>query len=516
MSNISGIGGINSGVDKFGRVRKNASKAPGINTSDSFTPGASFNKIDETLRRSADLMLKGNLTEKMQGPVWEFETGNEKAIASTPVLMDKENLVFRDHDSLYSINPETGKKNWELKTDNWSSDAPPKGKNNLIYTSTDIRGEGSFICGVDLKSGKKACKIPVNHELTNYSVGDDGNVYMGSNRKNLSAYDGQTGEKLWEAPNDKYVHVVGTNDRGLVIFNDYDKKTFALDTKTGKVKWEHEAKSITQVRQQICPNGDIAIKSYNGLSMIDGTTGKEIWKTEMPSITTGMVFDNDGNAYFATREDKGGAIRKISLQDGKELWKQETKEPVKSSPVLHEGKVFAGDDYGILYSVDSKSGKLNWKEKSGEYFMAASESIIPMKDGTIIVGNTHDGGGSKWSYNFSKIDMKDGKILKRYECPSKKYLSQPHINFDKSKYDFFGPVALAAPDKETGFLYVGTDDGKIVALSKPSDVAANALKDLESGNPEDRKTVEQGEKFVVIGGVKLDIRQYNFLYSFGL
>ncbi len=513
MDSISGMSGINAESGKMRRMAGSTGKSPGINTSDSFTPGAVYNKTDDMLKRAADLLAGGNTTERMKGAVWQFETGSQESITSTPVLPDKDNLVFRDSNHLYSINPKTGRKNWEFGTGTWSSDAPQRGKGDIIYTGRYSKDRESLLCALDYKTGKKIWEKPAGDEITSYIAGDDGNLYMGSNRKNLFALDGTTGEKLWEAPNDKYVHVVGTNDKGLVIFNNYNRKTFALDSKTGEMKWEHEAVSDYQVTQKICPDGNIAVKTSKGMTLLDGKTGEEKWSKDVGKISTDLVFDADGNAYFGVGEEKGGSVRKISMKDGEELWRQETREDIRTPPVLHNDIVLTGDTYGFIYSNDAKTGKLNRQDKSGSSFAATSESIIPLNDDTLVVGHTYDGGGSKWASDFSRIDMKTGEIIKEYKCPSKKYLSQPHVNFNKSMYDFIGPVTLSVPDKETGLLYVGTEDGKMIALGKPSDITANAMRNEE---PEEGKKVVLGEQFVEIGGVKLNIRQYNFLYPFGL
>ncbi len=513
MDRISGVGGINVEPGNLRKMQGNAGKSPGIDTSDVFTPGAAFYHTDDKLKRAADLLAKGNIAERMKGCIWEFETGNRMSILSTPVMLDKEHLVFRDAVNLYSINPKTGDKNWELGVGGWSSEQPERGKGNLIYPRIQSDRKEPLLCAVDYRTGKKIWEKPLDDENRGYIVGSDGNIYMGSNGKSLVALDGATGEKLWEAPNDKCTSVLGTNNKGFVLFQRGNVKTIALDEKTGEKKWEHDADSSYQVIQKICPDGDIAVSTSKGLELIDGATGKLKWANKNGILSTGLVFDDDGNIYFGTRENKGGAVRKLSVKDGKELWKQETREEVRATPALYNGTLFAGDSNGILHSIDSKTGTLNWKEKSHELSMATSQSIIPMNDGTVIVGHSHDGSCSGWSHDFTKIDMSDGKIVRQFQCPSEAYLSQPNVNFDKSKYDFVGPVSLSASGDETGVVYVGTDKGKLVALGKPSDITAHVMREEESN--EDKKVVVK-EKSVEIGGVKLDVRQYNLLNPFGI
>lgn len=512
MDGISGISRLNAESGKIQRMPGNAGKSPGIDTTDVFTPDAAFYHTDDKLKRAADLLAKGNIAERMKGCVWDFETGNRMPILSTPVMLDKEHLVFRDAVNLYSINPKNGDKNWELGVGVWNSKQPERGKGSLIYTRVNSDKNEAMLCAVDYRTGKKIWDKPLDEENRGYVAGSDGNIYIGSDRKNLIALDGATGEKLWEAPNDKCTSVLGTNNKGLVFFQRGNVKTIALDEKTGEKKWEHDADSSYQVIQEICPDGDIAVSTSKGLELIDGATGKLKWTNRNGIISTGLVFDDDGNIYLGTREKEGGTIRKLSVKDGKELWQQETPKEIRATPALYKGTLFVGDSSGILHSIDSKTGKLNWKEKTGELSLAISQSIIPMNDGTVFVGHAHDSICSKWSHDFAKIDMSDGTIIRQFQCPSEAYVSHPNINFDKSKYDFIGPVALSASSEETGVIYVGTDKGKLVALGKPSDITAHVMREEESN--EDKKVVVK-EKSVEIGGVKLDVRQYNFLNPFG-
>jgi len=491
--------------------KKSGGISPVLSSSDTFQRGSVEGLAGDELKRAADLLTKQNLANRMKGPVWEYDTGRKGSLCSAPTILDGKNIFIRDSNYLYSINPETGKKNWEFHTNTWSSDPPLKGPDDLIYTAT----ADSNICALDIKTGEKKWEKALGHDSTSYDIGQDGTIFVGSNRKNLTAYNGRTGEKKWEVENKDYVRVVGTNGHGLGIFRGPDRKTFALDGKTGEKKWEHKADSDYDVKYAICPDGDVAILTSKGLTVIDGKSGKEKWKKDtIGHIRAGLTFGPDGSVYFGAYdpgEDKKGVVYALDGKTGEELWNIETKDEIRAPAALRDSTLYVGDESGFVYSIDAGTGKTKWKKKTDIW--PVTESILPMDNGTLYVGySLEGGGGSKYSNHFKALNIETGEEIRKFNCPSKTYLSQPHVNFNKDKYDYIGPVTLGASKENPDLLYIGTEDGKVVALGSPDKIVEHEMR-KEDSPP---KKIEVGREFVEIGGVKLDIRQYNMLYPFGM
>jgi outer membrane protein assembly factor BamB/formylglycine-generating enzyme required for sulfatase activity len=126
----------------------------------------------------------------------------------------------------------------------------------------------------------------------------------------------------WKFKTDGKVRSSPVVVNGVVYIGSSDKNIYAIDAKTGEKKWQY-------------------------------ATGDEVLSSA--AIVDGVVYigSNDGYLY-ALNADKGTLIWRFSRKKG----------PVKSSPAVAYGTVFAGfGTYGggSLSGVDMKTGKENWR-----------------------------------------------------------------------------------------------------------------------------------------------------------
>ena len=77
---------------------------------------------------------------------------------------------------------------------------------------------------------------------SNPVLGPDGTVYVGAHDKMVSAFNGQTGDKLWEFETGGIVRstpALGAD--GVLYVGSADNKLYALDTADGNKLWEFVA-----------------------------------------------------------------------------------------------------------------------------------------------------------------------------------------------------------------------------------------------------------------------------------
>ena len=90
---------------------------------------------------------------------------------------------------------------------------------------------------------------------------------------------------------------------------------------------------------------------------------------------------------------------------GKKVWQQKAEGGVRSSPGVKDGKVFFGDDFGFVYSLDSATGKILWKyETEGG---AEIISSVNFHKGFLLVGS-YDG-------NLYCLERSSGKLAWKAE-----------------------------------------------------------------------------------------------------
>ena len=158
----------------------------------------------------------------------------------------------------------------------------------------------------------------------------------------------------------------------------------AFDKKTGNIVWWSETGLQVRFTYASVPvvaviNGERLLISGGGDGAVHAfqvRTGKHVWSY---LFSTGGINPNpvvDGNFVYSSHGDEnleGGergmmvCLDASKVEDGKPalVWKDTGHLFKFSSPVIHEGKLYACDENGTMYCFDSKTGKRLWKYSYG-------------------------------------------------------------------------------------------------------------------------------------------------------
>lgn len=158
--------------------------------------------------------------------------------------------------------------------------------------------------------------------------------------------------------------------------------TIAYDRKTGKELWRAQAPA-KQIEQFDKSDGSPA----NSTPVTDGSrivsyfgscglfcydlNGKELWRYELPCVTTKMDFGTgvspiiaDGMVFLVRDETKEPRIMAINLVDGKLVWERKRESTSAfCTPVVCEtanGKQIVAAGYGKMIAYDLKTGEEVW------------------------------------------------------------------------------------------------------------------------------------------------------------
>jgi len=158
-----------------------------------------------------------------------------------------------------------------------------------------------------------------------------------------------------------------------------------------------------------------------------------------PGRDTRMPFDRafhvavaGGHVFFGSSAD--GKVRALDAATGEEAWSFHTAGPVRLTPAVWRGRVFAVSDDGFLYCLSAAEGKLLWKRRGGP---TASRvlgngrmiSRWPARGGAVVAdGIVYFGAGiwpSEGIYLYA-LDAATGKVLWRNRSAGSLYMPQPH------------------------------------------------------------------------------------------
>ena len=153
---------------------------------------------------------------------------------------------------------------------------------------------------------------------------------------------------------------------------------------------------------------------------------RRLWRVEVGEGHSSPVVSGD-RIFAFSREGDRETLRALQLSDGKELWKQSYAAPYemnsaarahgegpKSTPLIHEGRLYTLGISGILSCWQAATGELLWRKEFAERFRTTSPlygaALSPVAAGGLLfvhVGGHDDGallalepegGEERWSW----------------------------------------------------------------------------------------------------------------------
>ena len=237
----------------------------------------------------------------------------------------------------------------------------------------------------------------------------DGRVYVGSldGNSSVTAFDAETGERLWQQPLDIGTRTAPVVAGEVVIVVTEDGRMYGLDAASGDTRWSHSDWDLSRDESvKFAPTvGDGVVyvpvpnESVSGsIHAVDATDGTRVWRygTEYwhPNATPAVA---DGTVY-AGFDDR---VVALDVNDGTERWHYDTAGRV-TTPVLSDGAVFVGAN-GNVYRLAAGDGSLTWRNTQG--FQTPSP---PAVDGERVY---YDEG-----LRVAALDIADGSFLWEYSA----------------------------------------------------------------------------------------------------
>jgi len=272
---------------------------------------------------------------------------------------------------------------WKYKTDNnFLIERSPSSDNNSIYFVNDATLYSLLKKGnLKWEYGRKDGEIII----TEPSVDDTGNVYVGSSDGSVLALDIE-GKLKWKYKiNDIAIEdlifnkSIAVDNNGTIYFgvNDY---LFAINL-NGELKWK-----ISSIDYDTVSNSENIISASPAIAY-DGTIyfGTDIsqslyainsdgilkWSfTTQARIDSSPAIDNNGSIFFGSQDCY---LYALDL-NGKLLWKFKASSAIIGSPVISRNKKVFFTDTRSVYSLNM-DGSLNWTYSPNTYDIYSTISL---------------------------------------------------------------------------------------------------------------------------------------------
>ena len=178
------------------------------------------------------------------------------------------------------------------------------------------------------------------------------------------------------------------SDDGKTMYVAADDLTlYAIDTATGRVRKTFALGAKTTDTPALF--GDLmAINSGASVSLVNTKTGRSVWTSTIEKgvakgSPSGNIENGKGTIYIGTDRD---LLLALDAATGKTLWQTDLDAQVTGSPLVTPTSVLVGTSKGIVYSVDPKSGAVQWS------YRLRSEREQPAYDRT---GSNRGGNNSR-------------------------------------------------------------------------------------------------------------------------
>jgi outer membrane protein assembly factor BamB len=207
---------------------------------------------------------------------------------------------------------------------------------------------------------------------------------------------------------------------GVLFFGSDDGNVYALDAATGHQNWKFSTRGPVPSSPAVA-EGRVYFVSYDGrFYAVDSRTGKLQWK-----------FKTGGERRFEAKGLHGMQPKTQTFPDPYDVY--------LSSPVVAQGTVYFGSSDGNLYALDSATGELRWKFRTGDVVHASPAYA----DGTVFVGS--------WDSYFYALDATTGMERWRFQG-GEDPLIHNQVGFQSS------------PAVAGGVVYTGCRDSNVYAL----------------------------------------------------
>jgi len=333
-------------------------------------------------------MFRGNLSRTGAvtgggGPavgrvVWAFSDPDalNADLSSSPAIVGNriyagsaQTSVFDTSGMVYCIDATTGKAVWQFQTEKQVFSSPSV-VNGRVFVGEGLHLDtGCKVYCLDAVTGKQlwATTTRSHTEASPAIIGD--RLYIGAGDDGVYCLSVATGKPLWHRPG---LHVDASpavaNGRAFLGTGYGQLRLLALDTATGKTLWETPSDlpvwgPVTAVDGKVyvgIGNGDF-VKSNEtprgAVWCLDATTGKQVWRRDLPDAVLTAVAVQGGKAFAGCRD---GRTYAFDATTGQPAWSAPCGGPVVASPAIDASRVYAVGGNGQVVALEQKTGQVTW------------------------------------------------------------------------------------------------------------------------------------------------------------
>jgi outer membrane protein assembly factor BamB len=346
----------------------------------------------------------------------------------------------------------------------------------------------------DVGAGSTSTRI-----LTTPPVVADGKVFAKDAQSTVSAFNAETGQKLWSVTlrpekardTDEFGGGLAWYGGRLFVTTGF-AEVFSLDPNTGKEVWSSIVSAPVRGAPLVFEDRVFAVSIDNKLNVLAAVDGRDLWNYTAVQETVGYVGGSSpaGSGSFVVSPFTSGELISLRLDNGRPVWNesligQRTElrafgniADIRGRPVIDRGLVLAMGSAGQLTAIDLNSGQRLWDRNIGgnQTPWVAGRFVFVITGSADVVALERTTGKVKWVTPLTQfLDEKrrrpilwagpvlaSDRLLVAGSTGDLLAIS-PYTGEILGKVEMNAPVRLG-PVIANGTIYVLTDTGRLIVL----------------------------------------------------
>jgi outer membrane protein assembly factor BamB/predicted phosphohydrolase len=324
---------------------------------------------------------------------WTYDS--EYSITAAVAKVEDKVIFGNRSGQVIALSEDNGKVIWTYQTGGPIFTEPAIFENKVYVTSTD-----SFLYCLDQENGEKLWRYKTGAAIVAHPAVANGKVYFGGSDGKFRAVNAETGKLIWDfMPIKTYIETKPLIAEGKVIFGAWDTHLYALDAENGRLDWMWQGEKSgllysPAVVHPVYANGKVFIVAPDRvMSAIDINNGKTVWRSDTFAVRENIGLSEDRSTVYA--KTMWDILCAVSTEGDQPETRWSTKvnygfEIDPSNPVEVDGIVYFATQFGFVYALDARDGKILWGHRLGGNLLNT-----PVLDGKSMIVSGMDGKVSK-------------------------------------------------------------------------------------------------------------------------
>ena len=294
-----------------------------------------------------------NRVREEEHPITDIGVGG--SVLTSPIAFNGSVYFGSCDENFYSVDAETGKKNWSFPTKGPINGSPTLDNGILYFGSYDHN-----LYALTL-NGELLWKFPTKGNIFSRPCVYNGIVYFGSYDHNLYALNAKTGKEFWRFSTNNKISSWPVVHNNTIYFGSNDYNFYALNL-NGSLKWRFQTNKEAGIFNAIIYNDIVYFGSFDrNIYAVKSDTGKLVWRFHLSEFPNTVIARKDNILIFGSRDCNFYGVS----TEGKLIWRFPTDTSPGGGISIYWSTAYLNGGNNNLYALDSETGRLIWRFYAG-------------------------------------------------------------------------------------------------------------------------------------------------------